>query len=283
MDSVAIRPNLVMALTVCLSVAILPAIGHAQSDETSNGLLQIAATKSAADAKPPIDESHPLFKLLEIAYKARAELDSVDDYKCIFSKRELLRGNRLLKTTMNLKLREKPFSVYLNFLDQNQGREVIYVAGRNDNKLLVHEGGFKSALGTFQIVTTGPDAMADNRYPVTSIGLRTMIDTVIKQWETEGKFDGITPQKRTAKLPTGEACTAYEAVHQPFKEFKFHTTRLYIDDKTGIAIGVQQYAFPGKHDKEPPLAEEYFYGQLKTNVKLTDADFDPRNPTYAFK
>ena len=279
MDSIAIRSKLMMLFSIGCAIAVASSIAQAQSD-----FVQTAATKSDSAGKPAIDEAHPLFKLLEVAYKARADLDAIDDYKCVFTKREVLRNNELLRTKMNLKFREKPFSVYLGFIDLNKGREVIYVQGRNGNNLLVHEGGIKSVLGTFSINPTSSDAMAENRYPVTSIGLKNMIDTVIKQWETEGKFDGITTQKRpNSKLPTGEICTVYEAIHRPYKEFKFHTTRLYIDDKSGLAIGCQQLAFPAKVDSEPPVSEEYFYCQLKTNLKMTDADFDPKNPMYAFK
>src|SRR4051794_27418176 len=105
----------------------------------------------------------------------------------------MLKNNKLLSSTVQMKFREKPFSVYLNFVapDPNAGREVIYVKGRNNNLLLDHEGGLKSALGTFKLDPTGPDALAENKYPITSIGMKLMIDTVIKNWEAEGKFDGI--------------------------------------------------------------------------------------------
>ena len=273
----------ILTVVIC-SLFLNPSFGEAQTQQAESNLTQTAASKSESDTKPSIDEAHPLYKLLEVAYKSRDELAAIEDYKCIFSKQELLRNNKLLKTTMNLKFREKPFSVYLNFIDVNAGREVIYVKGKNDNNLLVHEAGVKAFLGTFQINPTSNDAMSENRYPVTSIGLKNMLDTVIKQWETEGKYDGITTQKRpNSKLPTGEACTVYEAIHRQYKEFKFHTTRLFIDDSTGLAIGVQQFGFPAKNDKAPPLIEEYFYVQIKANQKLTDVDFDPKNQSYSFK
>ena len=115
--------------------------------------------------------------------------------------------------------------------------------------------------------------------------MKNLLTTVIKQWGLEGKYGGITTQMRpNSKLPTGEVCTVYEAIHaEPFKEFKFHTTRLWIDVATGLPIGVQQLAFPGKSDKEPPVVEEYFYSNIKTNLKLSDNDFDKNNSSYAFK
>lgn len=249
-----------------------------------SGNVKPVAAKSVSPEKPEIDEKHPLYKLLEVGYKARKLAEAIDDYECVFAKQEML-GKKLVKTTMNMKFREKPFSVYLKFQDLNKGREVLYVQGKNGNNLLVREAGIKSVIGTLELAPTSPDVMAENKYPITQIGMKNLLNTIIKQWESEAEFGGVTTQKRVgSKLPTGETCTVFEAVHEkPFKEFKFHTTRLWIEDETGLAIGVQQLAFPGKTDKEPPLVEEYFYEKLKTNVKLTDADFDKGNSSYAFK
>lgn len=250
-----------------------------------------AATKPGEDdEKPSISDKHPLYKLLEVAYKARKAISAVDDYSCMFTKRELIE-TKLLQSTMAMKFREKPFSVYLRFLDKtNEGREVIYVQGQNNNNLMVHEGGVKSFIGTLNLPPTGRDAMADNRHPVTSIGLKLMINTIIKQWETEGKYDGIKANfYANPKLETGENCVAYEVIHEldknskPYKEFKFHITRLYIDNDTGIAFGCQQLGYPSKHDKKPPVIEEYFYNQIKLNPKLTNMDFDPKNRDYKFE
>ena len=244
------------------------------------------AAPSLAVAESEIDEKHPLFIPLQVAHKAAESLKDVRDYECIFTKRELF-DRKLLKTTMKLKFREEPFSVYLKFLDKenNLGREVLFVKGQNNNNLLVREAGIKSIIGVITLAPNDKTALADNRYPVTSIGLKLMLETVIKQWEGEGKFGGVTAQKRPdSKLPSGEICTVYEAIHdKPFKDFKFHTTRLWIEDKTGMAIGIQQLAFPGKKDAEPPIVEEYFYSNLKINQKLTDADFDKNNANYSFK
>ncbi len=267
------------AFAALISLAFSPSLVRAQSDP-----VKTVAIKSEADEKPPIDEKHPLYKLLEVAYKSQKAIEPITAYECVFTKRELI-GKKLNKSSMNLKFRESPLSVYLKFNEANAGREVIYVKGQNGNNLLVHEAGIKAYLGTFSIPATGTDALAENKYPITSIGLKGLLNDLIKQWETEGQYGGITTQKRpNSKLPTGEICTVYEAIHaKPFKEFRFHTTRLWIDDESGLAVGIQQLAFPGKNDKEPPLVEEYLYGKIKTNVKLTDIDFDKNNPNYAFK
>ena len=70
------------------------------------------------------------------------------DYSAVVVKQERI-GDKLIQTVMFAKVREEPFSVYLYFLDRSddkgiKGREVIYVQGRNDNKLIVHTPGFQT-------------------------------------------------------------------------------------------------------------------------------------------
>lgn len=265
-------------LAIFLAASGTPAPVFCQENQ-----IQTVASKTSDGKKPAIDEQHPLYKPLEVAEKCKKAIDSVEDYECVFVKKELV-GKKMIKSTMKMKLREKPFSVYLKFLDLNAGREVLYVQGQNSNELLVHEAGIKSILGTFQLSPASADALSENRHPITQIGLKNMVDTLIKQWEMEGKFGGISTKIRSEKLSSGEACTVYEVIHsKPYKEFKFHTTRMYVDDQTGLAIGMQQSAFPGKVDAEPPVVEEYFYTKLKTNLKMADADFDKNNSSYSFK
>ncbi len=237
---------------------------------------------------PPVDEKHPLYLPLLEAYKAREVLKGVKDYEALFTKRELI-GRRLQATTMHLKLRQEPFSVYLKFQGANAGREVIFVEGRNKDKqnrdnLFVHEVGIRAIVGTLSLLPDGPQAMDGNRYPVTMIGMKSLLDKIIKQWEAEGKLGEIKAQKYPeAKLPSGEDCVAYESMHPaPRNQFPFHITRLWIDKKTGMPIRVEQLGFPQQGDKTPPVIEEYTYSKIRTNVPLADVDFSIKNPSYAF-
>ena len=260
------------------------AVKEASPATSATPVTSATTADQEAFPKPPIDEAHPLYLLLQEAYKARESLKLVKDYEAEFVKRELI-GRRVQKTTMKLKLRVEPFGVYLKFIDANAGREVIYNEGRLNNQMQIHEAGIKALAGTVLRTPNSPDVMAENRYPANMVGLKNMLDKVIKQWEEEGKFGEVKTQKYPeAKLPTGETCVAYESLHPtPRNQFKFHITRLWIDSKTGLAVRVEQLGFPQKGDKEPPVIEEYTYGSLKTNVKLTDYDFDVKNKAYKYQ
>jgi len=279
MDSICHLSRLMILSIVSVTVSAITLEAQTRAEPVKG-----TVSKASANEKVEVDEAHPLFIPLQMAYKANDKLAEIHDYECLFMKRELI-GKKLIKTSMKMKFRDEPFSVYLKYIDNSPGREVLFVKGQNNNNLLVREAGLKAIVGTIALPPTGPDAMAESKHPITSIGMKEMLVRVIKQWEMESKFGGTIAQKRpNSKLPTGEICTVFETVHdKPYKDFKFHITRLWIEDKAGLAIGVQQLGFPAKNDKEPPMIEEYFYNDLKPNRKLTDSDFDKNNKSYSFR
>ena len=76
---------------------------------------------------------------------------TVSDYSAILVKRERVNGVLSQPSYMRVKVRcprqteagSTPFSVYMKFLKprKSAGREVIWVDGKDDNKLCVHETG----------------------------------------------------------------------------------------------------------------------------------------------
>lgn len=232
-----------------------------------------------------IDEApatHPLIPALKAAASSLSTLELIQDYTSTFAKTELV-GRRTVKARMSLKLRHDPLSVYLRFIEPHAGREVLFVDGMHDNMLLAHETGLAGLVGTVTLDPRGSYAMDENRYPVTMLGMKTMVEVVIEQWLSETKMSGISvnfyPHARIGET----ACKAIETSHQdPGQGAKFQMTRLYIDAEHGWPIRVQQYGFASKRAKQPQLVEDYLYRDIRPNVGLSDVDFSPRNPDYAF-
>jgi hypothetical protein len=247
-----------------------------------------AAPKVASKpAEPPAPlgeplKDHPLLPVLVRLREARATARELKDYKCLFVKREVLQG-RLASQTLDMKFRTEPVSVYFKFLDPSAGREVLYVAGRNKGKLLVHESGIRAFAGTFEFVPNDPTVMAENRYPITQAGMASMADSLVLQWDAETRFPAgkvvVDESSRLGDVP----CIAIESSHPaPQSHVKFHKTLLYIDKQRNLPVRVEQFAFPGKGGGAAPLIEEYTYFKIQTNVGLSDIDFDRTNKAYAF-
>lgn len=253
----------------------------------SSGALLIAETKPETRVakritKGSVGDNHKLIPVLKIARKCQEQLKAIKDYEAMFSKREQV-GNQFVSQTIQIKLRERPFSVYLKYVNPHLGREVIYVQGKNDGNLLAHGTGIESIVGTLTLSPTSADAMVENRYPITMIGISNMLDKVTKQWDFESQYDEVEvkyyPNAKIGRV----ACKVVETSHPKRRpHFKFHMTRLYVDQKTNLPIRVEQYGFPKKAGAKPPLIEQYTYSALRPNMNLTDRDFDPSNSKYDY-
>lgn len=280
------RERLVFPLLAALALCCVcgnDACGQGPRRPRGNQTASTIAGQIKPETPAKIDENHPLVPLLERAYESRKSLEPVQDYEATFSKREIV-GKKLLKSTLSLKVREQPFSVYLKFLDTgNAGREVLYSAGRNDGKLLVHEDGVSRLLGTFKFKPDDKTVMAENRYPITLVGMRNLVDKVIQQWEFEAQYGEIEVQHRPASKLDGRECDVLESTHpQPRNQFKYHLTRLWIDSDTKFPVRVEQYSFPTKAGEPPQIVEEYTYTKIRVNLGLAEQDFDPKNSKYNF-
>ena len=66
-------------------------------------------------------------------------------------------------------------------------------------------------------------------------------------------------------------------VRHPVKRphFDFHIATIFIDHELNVPIRYASYSWPTEEGGEPVLLEEYTYLDVKLNVGLTDADFDP--------
>jgi len=238
---------------------------------------------SAADrvaARPSNTKAGVLRDALRVAEQSRVALQSIKDYSATFSKREII-GKKMITQRMQIKMRQKPFSVYLKFAKPHSGREVIYVDGQNDGRLIAHGTGIQKLLGTLKLKPTSKMVMKENRYPITEIGITKMLDSVILRWEQQADNTRVRyfPKAKLGK----RSVRVIQAIH-PKKagDSPFHMTRLFIDNQTNLPVRLQQYGFPRKSKGKPPLLEEYTYSDLKTNLGLDSEDFDRTNPDYDF-
>lgn len=236
----------------------------------------------AQEEKGSAAGDHPLVPAIKLAEEAREVAAQVKDYGAVLSKRELI-GRKLVDQQMRIKCRQEPFSVYLFFEKPSQGREVLYVEGQNGGKLHVHEGGFAAIAGTFSFLPTDPKVMAENRYPITEIGLHRMLDVVIEQWKRELDDDDIEVRYYPNAKIRQQGCRVIETNHRrQEKDDKFYLTRLYIDKESGLPVRLEQYGWPPGQGADPPLMEMYMYQQIQANVGLTDQDFSTKNRQYKF-
>ncbi len=99
---------------------------------------------SAATALDPHREA--VQKYLELLEQGYQRLKDVGQYTATFLKQERL-GNELTEGDVaEIKIRHSPFSVYMNWVEGEPGKELLFVSGANDDKMIVKQVGWKAAV-----------------------------------------------------------------------------------------------------------------------------------------
>lgn len=244
----------------------------------------------ATPAKPP----HPLDRAINVAESGLDNMrTNVFDYTALMVKRERVNGKLGDVEYMRIKVRNDretaaghtPLSIYMSFLKPKavKGREVIWVNGENDGKLMVHEGSGVGSFKTFHLDPTGWLAMKGNRYPISEAGLENLIVRLIEKASRDrAAGDCVVNYREGAKI-NGRSCSMIEVVHAEQRApYEFHKAQVFIDDELQLPVRYASYGWPAQAGGKPVLMEEYTYVEVELNVGLTDEDFDPNNSEYRF-
>ena len=247
-------------------------------------LITPAAAQQVEDQ--PVDE-HPLMPVLRIAEEGLKRIDAnIQDYSATLVKRERVKGELTSNHYMYLKVRHQPFSVYTVFLgpEEFKGREVIYVEGQNNGKMLAHEAkGWRARIGMVALKPESPFAMEGQRYPITMIGMRTMAERLAEVGREDLRYDEVDVKFHKGAKINGRVCTCIQASHPvPRKHFRYHLARIFIDDELQLPLRFEAFLWPYKEGGKPVLVEQYTYLNVKINNGFTDHDFDPHNENYKF-
>jgi hypothetical protein len=239
---------------------------------------------------------HPLDPALQIAHAALQNIrQNIADYSAIMIKREQIDGTLGDYEYMGIKVRNRkfaggslavPFSVYMAFLKPAsiKGREVIYVENQNNGNLVAHEGGMKGRfLPTVNLDPNGMMAMRGQRYPITEMGLENLVVKLIEKGERDRQRGECEVDFISGAKVGGRQCTVLAVKHPiPRAHFDFHLAQIFIDDELNVPVRYCAYSWPESPGGQPVLLEEYTYQNIKTNIGLTDVDFDPKNAKYNF-
>ncbi len=268
----------------------LTAFNETLKTSTPPGTLPTSTPSSLETSVGP----HPLDPVLELARDYLQGFQrNVQDYTATLTKRERINGTLGDEEKMLLKLRcprknpdgtETKLHVYLRGKEPKkiEGREVIWVDGRYDGKLIAHEAGWMGMLRV-QLDPHGSLAMTGNKYPITSIGVEQLIIKLIEKGERDRKHGACEVSIQENQNWNDQVCTIVEVKHLNKRpEFDFHIARIYLDTNLRIPVRYEAFLWPIKPNEEPPLEEQYSYSDVKLNVGLQDDDFDPENKAYQF-
>lgn len=265
-----------------------PPAGDETAEPPADRLATAPAPREPATALDSVPASSakadPIRYALDAIEGCAQRYAGVSDYTATFLKRERIDGQLSELNVLKMKGRSKPSSVYFKFERPNQGREAIYVDGRNDGRAIVHDVGINKFLaGTLALDPRSRRAMDGNRHPITDAGLGHLIETIEKGWKAEMTPQGSVVTINEHILVNKRPCTLIVSNHPSFdRKYQFHEVRVYIDHELGLPVRFEAYDWPKVAGAKPELLEEYTYTNLKLNVGLGELDFDPSNKAYSF-
>jgi hypothetical protein len=173
---------------------------------------------------------------------------------------------------------KKPFMVYLKWIGEtHNGREALFAKGKHGNKLLVHLGGMVNYFAPSAALNpTGMLAMRNNLRPITESGMESTINLIAEVCET-AKMKGDLKVRYCGESRIGDRPTQkFERFLPAGKGYPAHMTIFELDSETGYPLSVLSYGWEGE------ILEKYRYEGFRTNVGLTDKDFDRGNRAYGF-
>ncbi|MGO9113647.1 MAG: DUF1571 domain-containing protein, partial [Thermoguttaceae bacterium] len=174
---------------------------------------------------------HPLMPALRWAREGLVGIEKIQDYTATLIKKERIGNTMGEDQYIALKVRHKPFSVYLNFLAPSavKGQECMYVEGTNNGKMWAHGTGMQEKMfGTVSLSPDGTVAMRGQRYPLTQIGILNLTRRLIEVASEDVKYGECEVKYFKGAKINDRVCTCTQVVHPlPRKNFLFNVARIF--------------------------------------------------------
>jgi hypothetical protein len=210
--------------------------------------------------------------------EAEAAYDRVATYTAVLHKQQRIAGKLLTGETILLKFRKKPFSLYMKWIQApHKGSELLYAEGWNENRVRAHRGGIlRFIVRNFN--PNDPVLMKNNLRPATSTGVGYLLEAVAKDMREAIEHGELTFSGEGEETVYGRTTQVLNVIFPKEKAQDYAGHRYIInqdvENKTLIRIRI--------YDQDNQLVENYGYENFELNARLTDVDFNPRNPEYRF-
>jgi hypothetical protein len=292
-----LRTGVAVLLTFSGTVSGLRGV-HAQQAGT------VATTPASATSATPVEAfrpavaglrpvaDHPLSRVLKFAHEESAYLQqTVRDFTCRVTKRERIEGELQDHYFIDMRVREQtstggqetqPLSVYLEFLGPShiEGRRALYVAGQNDNKLLVRKGGRRFGYVVIDVDPFGESVRRESLMPINEIGFSHLLDRTIRTLQqdvvADPSGDNTIVEHITTATINGRPCEMLRITHPQRRDgLQFYSASMSIDSELHVPVRFDVYDWPSTPGEEPPLTAEFTYTNVTLNPGLDDATFAP--------
>ena len=274
-----------------VGLLICAALGVQCHDASRNGgpsSLAISVTERLPTAAVVTSVSSELAQLaasdpLAMLYRCRENYDrNIRDYSCTFVKQELVRGKITPEQRTEVKFRESPFSVNMEWVrNPGDAAQVTYIEGRwkdedGQDQAWCEPAGAIARLFVSKILQPihGNRAEKASRRTIDQFGFRNTLGLIIQYCEKaadEGVLDlryvgvGMVRDRPTFVF---ERRLPYTGQERPYPD---RLLVYHIDQEWLLPTACSSYA----DDAGDELLGRYVLTDVKFNVGFTDADFGP--------
>ncbi len=227
----------------------------------------------------------------QMVKSAQQRYNSIDsdfpDYCCVVTMQERVDGELRDRQRAKVLVRSQPFSVYMKFIspDQCEGREILYVDGQYNNRIIVTKGGPRPTIAhiTRAILPDSELAASSTTHKITEFGVSAMMKQLLEVAEYAEQFPDCQIEFIEGASVDNRPCTVIQVRHEPQSEaFPFYFAQIFIDNQWQVPVRFVCYDWP-KPGQKPELIGEFTYTDIKRNIGTTDYTFDYHNPNYNFK
>ena len=216
--------------------------------------------------------------LSSIFFGMEAAYARVNDYTARFTRQERVAGALRPREEALLKF-QRPDRIYLRWISgPPKGREILFVKGRNDDRVLVHEPGVVSGFFTAVLAPDSPRVLRESRHPITDVGLGRLVELLVSNARRALERGELTLRDRGVVEESGRRARRVEAMlpRDPSKGYYCYRALVSIDLDWGLPVAVTIF------DWDDRTVADYRYRDLRLNPGLGANDFDPANPEYSF-
>lgn len=206
---------------------------------------------------------------------ADAKVKASRDVHCTLVRREMVNGTLQPEEVLDFKDRFQPHSIRLKWIgDVHKGREIIWVEGANDNKVLVRpeKDGIVGVMGLFnknlRFALDSPEMKSNSRYPPDHAGYDLLMGKLTSVFAEADGLKLAWVKAYAIEMESGKKVRRFDVTYEPkFLREDISKVSLWFD--TGTSLVVRSVEYNGKGQ----IAEDYRWQDLKLNVGLTDTDF----------
>jgi hypothetical protein len=251
---------------------VVAAVPVASAVAPENALPEASQREPVAEPLPPATVAACLARLK----KGCEWLKQQPDYTAIFRRQERVGADVLEPESIELKLRNRPFSVTMIWLEgDDKGQIAHYQEDANRGRIAARLAGWKRRLGWLHANPHSSLAMEDSRYPITDVGMLRLAERWLESLapyadRTDGVHCRWDPETMIGDRKTHPFTVEYDS---PEVNPSYRKSTVWFDQEWSAPLATLNYDWQRDEANPEGFMERYAYERIQFQCGLTDKDF----------